>query len=216
MEPLFQVLRERGPEMTGKMKAASFVARHPHLIASALGAGLAAGLALSTPKPKRKKSLINVAYNGALVAGGASLAGEALRKSASAQDYVNMAVNFAKGQAQQHKAELIGAAIGAGVAAATGVISGRRFGGKPSFMERRSKEMKADLAADAARMRVLGKKPGFSHKLKSVYTKSYSGLSKAVAEHPNAGAALYGITGATLGAGIGPEVAGLLHKWRTA
>jgi hypothetical protein len=216
MESLFQVLRERGPEMTGKMKVANFVSRHPHLIASALGAGLAAGLALNETRPKRKRSLVNVAYKGAIVAGGASLAGEALRKSASAQEYVNAALSLAKGKAQQHKAELIGAAIGAGVAAATGVIAGRRFGGKPSYMERQSERMKADLVADEARMQALGQKPGFPHKLKGVYTKSYEGLSKAVAEHPNAGSALYGITGATLGAGIGPEVAGLLHKWRTA
>lgn len=216
MESLFQILRERGPEVAGQMKVANFVSRHPHLVASALGAGLAAGLALHETKPRRQRRLVNVAYKGALVAGGASLAGEALRKSAAAREYVNMATDFAKKWARQNQAELIGAAIGAGVMAASGAIAGRRFDGKPSYMERRSKEMSADHAAAETKMQLLGKKPGFAHKLKGVYSKGYEGLAKAVAEHPNAGAALFGITGATMGAGLGPEVAGRIHKWRTA
>lgn len=216
MESFFEVLRERGPILSGKMKAAGFVAQHPHLIASALGAGLAAGLALTARKSRKKDKLLNVAYKGAIVAGGASLAGEALRKHAAASDYVNMAKEFAKNQARAHKAELIGAAIGAGVMAASGAITGKRFGGKPSYMERRGQEMQADLKADETRMRELGKQPGFAHKMKGVYTNAYQGLAKAVADHPRAGAALYGITGATLGAGLGGEVGAMANKWRKA
>jgi hypothetical protein len=213
---LFSVLRERGPEFTGKVKAANFAANHPHLLASALGAGFAAGLTAKNRGTKEKDGLIRSAYKGALLAGGASLAAATLAKKASAGgDAVAWALKKGKDFATQNKPELIGGLAGAGLAALIGAATGvRPEKGKPSVMEGMGAKMQAKVQAKREELKAQGKKPGFSHKLTDVQAKAFQGLAKAVAEHPGAGALFFGASGASLGSGIGRDVAEHVARWR--
>jgi len=203
---LFEILRsERAPTLTGKVKAANFASSHPHLLAAALGAGIAVGLAHSSKKHRRRQSLIDVGYRGALVAGGTSLAGEALRKHAG------MDVGQLKTLAGEFKPEIIGGLAGAAAAGLGGYLAGRRGKKGTSYMERRADDLDDELKTERRVLSSKGKDPGFSYKVRNVYAKAYKGLAKAVGDHPGAGSVLFAGTGAPLGAELGRMVHTFTH-----
>lgn len=190
------------------LKVASFARDNPHLTAAALGAGIATGLKILHPKKYEEEGKYRrSAFKGALIGGGASIAREALAKSAGVKDYARAAIEAGKRLAQTHKHEIIGGLAGGAIGTGVGALSVKRWkkGKEPSAMESDAASLQLANRRARGELKAKGKKPGYRLKIDEAISRAYGDVAKAMAEHPVAGSLTWGSVGASLGA----ELAGM-------
>ncbi len=128
-------------------------------------------------------------------------------KTAGIKAVYDTAKDLGKKYYQAKKPELAGAAAGGLLAGAYGYALAKRWKkGEPSALEQDSASMLASRSAAKQGLKAKKKKPGFLHKMQDVGSKAYSGVAKAMAEHPARASLLFAMPGMTAGSRFGRMV----------